>query len=39
MALHLQVKDIDAHWKRLNELGIPLPEEPTTLLTAFASSR
>lgn len=29
MALHLQVKDIDAHWKQLNELGIPLPEKPT----------
>ena len=33
MALHLQVKDIDAHWQRLNELGIPLPEEPTALHT------
>ena len=35
MALHLRVKDIDAHWKRLNELGIPLSEEPTTLHTGI----
>ena len=35
MALHLQVKDIDAHWKRLNELGIPLSEEPETLHTGI----
>ncbi|MCX6024561.1 MAG: VOC family protein [Chloroflexi bacterium] len=35
MALHLQVKEIDAHWKRLNELGIPLSEEPSTLHTGI----
>ena len=33
MALHLRVKDIEAHWERLNLLEIPLPEKPTTLHT------
>lgn len=35
VALHLQVKDIDAHWTRLKDLGITLPEEPSTLHTGI----
>ncbi len=35
MAVHIQVKDIDAHWKRLKELGFLLEEEPTTLHTGI----
>jgi uncharacterized glyoxalase superfamily protein PhnB len=29
------MKDIDAHWKRLNELGTPLSEAPETLHTGI----
>jgi len=35
MALHLRVDDVDAHWARLQELGIELPEQPTTLHTGI----
>ena len=35
VALHLQVSNIDAHWRRLQEQGIPLPEEPQTLHTGI----
>ena len=35
MALHLQVRDIDAQWKRLHGLGVPLAEEPQTLHTGI----
>src|SRR5688500_9544953 len=35
MALHLQVSQIEAHWSRLAELGMNLPEEPVTLHTGI----
>lgn len=35
MALHLRVDVVDAHWERLDALGIDLPEKPTTLHTGI----
>jgi len=35
MALHLRVEDVDAHWRRLEEQGVELPEKPTTLHTGI----
>lgn len=35
VALHLRVRDIDAQWERVNALGVPLPEKPTTLHTGI----
>lgn len=34
-ALHLRVADLDAQWKRLESLGVDLPEPPTTLHTGI----
>ncbi len=29
VSIHIQVEDIEAHWSRLNKLGVPLEEKPT----------
>lgn len=35
LGLHLGVTGIDDQWRRLQALGVPVPEEPTTLHTGI----